>query len=64
VLVNGEAVMSTDGMINSKALDLPALRQQLAPFADANKGIVYFKVYYSPEPPPSRRNEEFLLWAL
>jgi hypothetical protein len=64
VLVNGEAVMSTDGMINSKALDLPALRQQLAPFADANKGIVYFKVYYSPEPPPSGRNEEFLLWAL
>jgi hypothetical protein len=61
VLINGEAVLSTDGMINTKALDLPALRQQLAPFADRGKGLVYFNVCYRPV---LDRGEEVLLWAL
>src|SRR5207244_12265103 len=62
VLVNGIAVMSRDGMIDAKALDLAAIRQQLAPFVDREKGVVCFNVCNTLPSKDSR--EEFLLWAL
>jgi hypothetical protein len=62
VLVNGVAVVSENGMIDAKALDLAAIAQQLAPYADRERGVVYFNVCYR-RPSPDRR-EEFLLWAL
>lgn len=58
VLINGTAVMSGDGMIDAKALDLAAIREQLATLVDREKGVVCFNVCYNL---PSRdREEEFL----